>query len=357
MPQNSTKKITRRAFARRVAYTMVMEAKKRASRMFFRQRLFQAHLQDLQSLEDFEDLGIADGVFVCPICGNQYTEDSNQFSIGHVWPDVLRKGNRFHSHAVLLCEYCNHTAGSRGDAQIGRAIEEAEAHATRRYPERRMIFRSHENPREPLKINASISILDVEEGEGSSGTITLSPMRNNPANIRRLKGGEKFDVSIEPHPLLRPQLVQAGWVTSAFLLAFYALGYRYMLSAAAEQIRNYLWSSFNTDEPALPECVRIGSLPKDEAPYVRPEILITIPLNPIDLVILRIRAQRTVIDLPLPFNPEVLHAILREKAPEIFVATTGKIKWDFPKNSVIEIPIRCTKTQPHECIFDHILGY
>ena len=66
-------------------------------------------------------------------------------------------------------------------------------------------------------------------------------------------------ISYVVHPLhdLKPSLARVGWITSAYLFAFYSLGYRYILHPGLDSVRAYIIKSFKSENEKLYKKSRI----------------------------------------------------------------------------------------------------
>jgi len=53
-----------------------------------------------------------------------------------------------------------------------------------------------------------------------------------------------MNMIIEPTSLINADVTKAGWITSAFLLAFYTFGYRYIANDYMDPVRKYIWGFF-----------------------------------------------------------------------------------------------------------------
>lgn len=222
--------------------------------------LFDNHSTDLKIVRP----GTGDK-FMCPICCAEFSrDDTDRLSIGHVWPKYIREksGSRVACRqVVLLCKSCNSMAGSRGEKQmqLGEMVKDGDKVGTV-YGERRtrVLLAPGE---EPIDLRAAISL---QEGEAAVRVrmafmvdrTTGKWARNDPREQERFRSVE-LDRAISamliyPHHELRAGLPHAGWLTSAYLLAFYTLGYRYILNKSLDPVREYILSSLQcTSEEVL----------------------------------------------------------------------------------------------------------
>jgi hypothetical protein len=260
--------------------------------------LFDRHVQDLASIEPLEI-----PAFVCPICFRVFPAAMrNEFiaqkkiSVGHVWPKGIRRRGQNRNQKVVLCKDCNSSTGTKGDS------------AWQKYEEYRAIFEQGGiflpvitlEPRDPSD-GESITFRAGFEKEGTNVSIifTRDPRTgqpdHNPAitekaeryirnGIRRLEISDAYKA--EDHYLL----VQAGWYASAYLMAFYTFGYRYILKAYLDPIRRFILASYQ-ETFALEagrrldgsDHVELDELPwavrKHDAIYPEPDIKLVLPLN------------------------------------------------------------------------------
>ncbi len=225
----------------------------------FLDNLFNAHTKDLNDVYP----GQGD-VIVCPIClriSPRIEIEEKVLTDGHVWPKYFRKiSKKAKNMHVLLCSECNHKAGSRGDKhmQLEEQIRAGEA-IGRWYGSRRVqLFKM---PGEkPIDLNVKIS------GEMSNLTISgridknKQWVDNSPEDQARfqeiVERGKEVSILIHPYTDVDSEKVPVGWITSAYLMAFYALGYRYILHPSLNPVREYITSSINpdiTEQPVLPQ--------------------------------------------------------------------------------------------------------
>ncbi|MBZ0292234.1 MAG: hypothetical protein K8L99_06665 [Anaerolineae bacterium] len=210
--------------------------------------LFNRHLDNLRSV-----CPEAADVFVCPICFTVFPRnealDPLRVNLGHIWPKFIRNTIESdvakHQH-VLLCESCNSKAGYRGDHEmqefeIARQGDEAGT-PTRK---RRIIIRPSNGDQE-LQLRAF-----YKSTGDKTASLTFRDHRNaftyNEKYRRYREYAEqqvRCDVYVLPHDA-NWHLAQAGWLTSAYLYAFYTFGYRYIFHKSLDLVRNYILSSLD----------------------------------------------------------------------------------------------------------------
>ncbi|MEQ8676399.1 MAG: hypothetical protein RLP44_04930 [Aggregatilineales bacterium] len=270
----------------------------------------------------------ADVVFVCPICFSIFTYEEAQnpanVNLGHIWPKYIRNTTEDESvkhQQVLLCTCCNSQAGSIGDNQM-QEFEitrqgEKEGKPSRK---RKMSFISRNR-------QESFSIYDYfNKEDGKSGSITFEGTPDKfkyNKDYRRIDelitNQEHFDLIVYPHEASW-DLAQVGWLTSAYLFAFYTFGYRYIFHNSLDKVRNYILRSFEGEtkydlepNPLKNVCVSICNVHYEETP----NILYILPKQGTDQIhFLEINFLDRHIRLP---GREHYIFILESDDPEIFV--------------------------------------
>jgi hypothetical protein len=328
----------------------------------FLETLFQMHLADLK--DTF--VGIGD-LFVCPICLAEFTSKdihNKKLTDGHVWPEYIREKSRSTlatQQRVLLCAECNNKAGSHGDKQmqLREAIKDAEKEG-QIYGERRVQVILTPG-KEPINLRATSRI---QKGDTIKGQITFAVdkrtglwARNNPKEQERflsIEQGKTFSVLIHSHHEIKANLPKAGWLTSAYLLAFYTFGYRYILHESLDPVREYILSSFKDipdEELKLPQSKDIGLHECSEHFYNNPEIGVVIPVDGKSFVHLQVSFLDYHIRLPFHFVPHVLQALM-SGVPEVY----NKLPEIAGSEGYLYTPVMCNKTDGHECKWDYVLG-
>lgn len=315
------------------------------------QKLYHAHNADLSSVNP--DLG---DKIVCPICLGIFTVDdieNNKLTDGHVWPDYIRdKSREARSHRVLLCHRCNTLSGSRGDKQmqLREKIKESDENGEF-YGERLMkIVRGPANKLIELRVSLS------KTGE-LSYSFKSNWKRNNPKEIERLRtlqaDDTKGSIQIHPHHELITGLSEVGWITSGFLFAFYSLGYRYIFQEALIPARNYILESFRSiDTISQFQSSDFGIREYPVNRFPDPEIGIVIPVDGQTNVHLQIDYLSYQISLPFLFVPEVLTELINIGMPDY----KDKLQEIIETDGNLYIRVHCTKTEPHDCIWDYVMG-
>ena len=224
-----------------------------------KEHLFDKHLDNLRNVYQTED-----DIFICPICFGPYTKSdirNGKLTIGHIWPKYFREQSRGNSNnsTVLLCATCNSKAGSFGDAAM-QCMEDyfssQQIHQSYNKPQVIYIYAPHEPLSHPfIKIQALV--------RKDADSVALTPCRDKKGNPlfngqdwikaqKYLKDGGTMVI----HPYGADwergiegitktwKIAQVGLLTSAYLYAFYALGYGYILQQCLDPVRSYIRASF-----------------------------------------------------------------------------------------------------------------
>ena len=325
----------------------------------FLNSLFDSHTKDLNDVYP----GQGD-VFVCPICTRIFPREAINEKVltdGHVWPKYFRgKSQKAKDMRVLLCNDCNHTAGSRGDKhmQVDEQIKDGESKGEWYGSRHVQLFKK---PGSGV-VNLNVKITGDTKNITVSGRIDKNKRWIDGSPEDQTKFQEIIDkgepVSILIHPLkgIDHQKVPQGWITSAYLMAFYSLGYRYIINSSLNPVREYI--SAVPDSNSLEKII----YPRDENFTIReyqsalfsdPEINFIIPWATDRLVYLQINFSRYEVRLPFRYVSSVLDLLFKEQKQQI-----AYILSQFPdeEDKFLSIPIYCTKLKLHECFFDKLLG-
>lgn len=226
-----------------------------ADKSIIRKNLFNRHTLDLSQV-----FRKPVDVFGCPICfmGFQSSDlEGNLLTIGHVWPDGLikylsQKLNQARSiHAnkkVLLCYDCNHGSGSENDGSLTEFSRFRDIRATGEYyrPQVSILF-------EPNRKAYNAGSIRVKQTGNNSGTIRFPRNPRNgmplyPPDLRQRmeEKGECFTIILEEKFDIPGEWDRAkvSLLTSAYLMAFYAFGYRYILHSQLNEVRSIIKESF-----------------------------------------------------------------------------------------------------------------
>lgn len=324
--------------------------------------LFRQHLADLSSVRQ-EDVS----TFICPICLSEYTEDaidSGDLTDGHVWPEYLRqkgKGGIADQQRVLLCKKCNNTAGSRGDKQMQLREKVKDGEKAGQLFDERHVQILPGSGEEPVNLRARIVLSndDMTKGQISFQVDkeTGQWSRNNPSEQERFLGITKdrtFGLVVYPPHELRSRIARVGWITSAYLFAFYTLGYRYILMPGMQVVRDYILNSFDDDASDNLEVPKLENFGISECKVhynEDPAIGLVIPMNREESDYLQVSFLDYHIRLPVYYVAYVIEAMIQSSS-EIM----KEIQENVGTERYLYIPIACNKSDGHECKWDYILG-
>lgn len=323
------------------------------------ERLFKAHSNDFASF----DTKYPDH-FVCPICYEIFPHEginSGTLSVGHIWPDAIRKKSGaeiIKRQIVMLCKECNNNAGRRGDNQMQlREISKDEEKKGVLFGERRVEIIPG-LPEKPIELHAQLKLNQGDEVQGKI-VFTLDNAkkwaRNNPKERDRFEALSKekpFSMIVYPFHKIKPFLSEVGWITSAYLLAFYTFGYRYICNPDLNRVREYITHSF-TDKPDPP--------PKDEDfkiqecsshSFQEPQIGLVIPLDGKTPVHIEISLFDYHIRLPFHHYNQPILAVLIQRNEEI----SKNMEKLTNEGAKLFVKVDCTKMDSHDCIWDYVLG-
>jgi hypothetical protein len=176
--------------------------------------------------------------YPCPLCARGFGRaalDDGTLTIEHAPPEAL--GGR---PICLTCKDCNRTAGHTVDAQMRRRETSFDFAAG-----------TMEKPH-PARFQIGETSVNVDFYFGPAGIMVIGdPKRNHPAAQAsfqaefesRVGPGRTDDFSFTVTPLKighKAQLDLVGWLRSAYLVAFAALGYRYIFQSRLEVVRRQL---------------------------------------------------------------------------------------------------------------------
>jgi len=219
-----------------------------------RKKLFISHVTDLQNV-----CPKAASVFVCPICFNVLTEDglsNGDLTNGHVWSKAFVReystSERAKHQQVLLCNDCNSRSGDSGEGTLVRF------EAFRRTREAGQFYRPSTRvfPSRGVHEPAELGSISVEFKKDRQGLNLRFPVHKktgqplyNPREKQKSKEyftrGPCTVIVEETYPFKdKWQYAQVALLTSAYLLAFYSFGYRYILHSYLDPVREYIRNSF-----------------------------------------------------------------------------------------------------------------
>jgi hypothetical protein len=99
----------------------------------------------------------------------------------------------------------------------------------------------------------------------------------------------------------------------------------------------------------------MGEYKNKQIYYSEPQLEVNVPLNPPDPVSVQVKLYSYVVNLPFSFFSSVMVPFLEVVAPQIF-DKDGSLRKDIGLDTFLAISVQCTKTGPHECIWDYVLG-
>lgn len=321
--------------------------------------LFDSHTQDLNDVYS----GQGD-VFVCPVCMRIFPREAiNEKALtdGHVWPKYFRsKSQKARNMRVLLCSHCNHTAGSHGDKhmQIDEQIKDGEAKGEWYGSRKVQLFNQPGN----RVVNLNVNIIGDAKKFTVSGRVDknkrwIDGSPHDQAGFQEIiNKSESVSILIHPPKGLDHQKVPQGWITSAYLMAFYSLGYRYIIDSSLNPVRDYIRKTLdenNSEKVNYPQDENFTIREYKSAYCSDPEINFIIPWVAEKLVYLQVKFSRYEVRLPFRFVSSVLDMLFDEQKQRIASALS-----QFPdgEDKFLSIPIYCTKLNPHECFFDILFG-
>lgn len=327
--------------------------------------LYKSHVADFKSVyPDEEDL------FVCPICLRMFPEyaiDEGYLTDGHIWPADMRKISKVaNDQGVLLCRDCNNSAGSRGDVQmqlyekIKLTDKNGELYGIRTV---QLIV----NPGEkPIQMRVNVSKKDdttftitgrLNKKKQWLGSSPEDHARFLDITNRSMETQQRFSVIVNQPKEFKPNLVSAGWITSAYLMAFYTFGYRYILHTEFNFIREYIQSSFDPDLEktlVLPATEDFHIYTSDEVNFPDPAIRISIPVNSDQKVRLEVCFLKYEVSLPLLLDSNIFKGLWSIISEQLRGQQLPPVKEG--ESACVYLFIHCSKTVVHDCIYDYLLG-
>lgn len=248
-----------------------------------RKKLFEIHNKDLRQI-----YGEIDDVIICPLClgiFNRVDLIQKNLTDGHVWPDGFTK---IHSNMlkanqrVLLCQTCNSKSGTYNDASL---IEFTKARLARDNGQ-------YVRPKTEVKLEPTNKILDL-------GSLWIKEINDRSIRFRFPKNLDYSDLR-DPRVLKIKQFLQHSekgnftffvretypgplkWsrsrvslLTCGYLMAFYTLGYSYILHSNLDETRAIIQRSFRIerDKPPVFEDMELISVnPCTSHFYAEPQI-------------------------------------------------------------------------------------
>jgi len=323
-------------------------------------QLFEAHTKDLN---DFRP-GMGE-VVVCPICLSIIPREAISQKLltdGHVWPTVVRNTSKLaRSMHVLLCSKCNHTAGSWGDKQmqvselVKNGDETGDLYGTRE-------IQIIKNPGEkPIKMIVNVSSNHDDKSFTISGRIDkdLNWIDGSPEDQARFREvyekSERVTIIINPYRELKSQFVRAGWIMAAYLMAFYHLGYRYILHQSLDPVRDYILQSFDpitAKDLIHPDEVNFTVREYKSEYFPDPELSFIYPLEFNQRVYLQVNCIKYEIRLPFRYVRSVFESLVREGMPDF----DEKLPELQKTGGCLFFPIQQTKADGSLSLYDYLIG-
>jgi hypothetical protein len=326
----------------------------------FLNQLFDAHTKDLN---DFQP-GMGD-VVLCPICLSIIPREAISKKLltdGHVWPKSVRKISKLASsmHA-LLCSECNHTAGSRGDKQmkvsglVKKGDETGDLYGKR---EVQII----KNPGEtPIKLIGTVTRHPDDNSITITGRIdkNLNWLDGSPEDQVRFREvyekGEPVTIIINSYRELKTQFVHAGWITASYLMAFYRLGYRYILHQSLNPVRDYILQSFDpvaAKNLTHPDEVNFTVREYKSQYFPDPQLVFIYPLENNQRVYLQVSFFEYEIRLPFRFVQPILEGLVRMAMPDF----NKKLPELQKTGDCLTFPIQQIKADGNVSFYDYLIG-
>ncbi|MFE9381106.1 HNH endonuclease [Streptomyces sp. NPDC006855] len=216
--------------------------------------LFRRALEQLQLADRLPNT--QDDYYACPCCLIAYPFEAVEAKVlttEHVPPDAL--GGR---GMLLTCKHCNNNAGRYFDVH---AIKRANVHNF-------LLRRETNRPVRAVFLADGISVRGEVQSYGTGWLMQGVPKQNDPAMLaahekalrEASERGEAPTFTFTLTERFSPQHADLSWIRSAYLAAFAALGWRYILRAALDPIRAQLKSNSPTELPLI-----IGFNPKADS--------------------------------------------------------------------------------------------
>lgn len=325
------------------------------AKLTHRHQLFDAHTKDLNEM-----LREPKEIIFCPICQYGFDRrdvDTGIVNTGHVWPDNIGQESKKIRHIqVLLCESCN-TKSKKAENQMQDYDTLRRAEASGKLGVRKVKFLDEETGK-TIEFRAN-----VEQNSQSlklSGRVDRDEnfLDSDPKNQVRLKaifmGGKKVNITIEPTKKYDLGKVPAAWITSAYLMAYHALGYRYIFQRDVQTVRDFILNSFENDSKEIdpPKDENFAVERYEDSYYPDPLVQLIFPPGTTAKVYILVSFLDTAVRLPFLYEP-AYYAKLLGHIRLLFGEELRKLESD---NRPFVLPVNCTKTKAHDCIFDYLLG-
>ncbi len=330
------------------------------SKTQFLNRLFDAHAKDLQEFYAEEE-----DIFICPICMTGFSRDAikeKNVTDGHVWPKSIRmvskKARNMH---VLLCADCNHVAGERGDAQMQLHEEIRKGEETGKPHRSRIVHLRRKQDDIPISLNAVVSYNLEDKSITVSGRLDRdakwrdSRPEDQARFMELFQKQEPVDILIHPPRDYKPELAEAGWITSAYLMGFYSLGYRFIFHPSLDPVREYILNSFDKtikENPVKLNPDDFGIWEQKSGHSADPELLFMVPFELGKRVYLQANCLKYEIRLPFRYRYPVLMPILHRIIPGFAI----KLPSLREAKETVFFSIPHNKISGHRSWYDDLLG-
>jgi hypothetical protein len=323
--------------------------------------LFENHLADLKDIYPLNK-----DIFICPICFRQYNYSDikkEKLTRGDIWPKYIREKSG-KQQIVLLCKDCNSLAGEHGDAQMNMIEQIKDGDEKGELYGKRRIQITKQDGSPLIKINAHV------KKDKDTNAITLSWKLNNKeawdGNDGRMKQtieglvgkAEPLSIFIDGNPIKetepRPELAPVGWITSAYLFAFYTFGYRYIFHHTLDPVREYILSSFDKEQHKNLKAsyATFGIREYKDKFFETPTIEIILPFEE-EVIYLQIQLFKYQIKLPFHYSQADFSDFIYSRMPDInerlpeLKKSVGHLYFEILNHSKANCP---------ECMLDYILG-
>jgi len=320
-------------------------------------KLFDAHTADLNDIliEPKEIIG-------CPICLRVFFKDAIDQRLvndGHVWPKDIRKMSKRAGHMqVVLCQSCN--------ARSSPADKQMQLHEKIRTGDQsgnlygvRLIHVQEEDGDKPLELRVAVRIIDNRTLQVTGRVYKNKRVRDsNPKDLERLlaisEKRKKVMVTMYGPRDFKPEIVPAAWITSAYLMAFYALGYRYIMQPSMQKVRDYILKSFekSTTKMDAPKEEDFSLKIYEGEYFADPVVAMIYPPDKDKQAFIQVSFLSYEVRLPFMYEPSAMKVIM-----DIIENQHGeRYKEQVESGKPLFFGIKCTKTVIHNCMFDWIMG-
>lgn len=262
----------------------------------------------------------------CPLCLRGFPEQKIDLLTREHVPPLSLGGHRL----VLTCKDCNGGAG-------GRTGVDTHARRAERYLD--FALGTMEEPR-PAELSVGSLKQRVEVCRSSGGLSILGLPKNNPPEttrqiqdaMERMVGGERRSLRFSfPKDEYSPQHQRISWLRAAYLAAFAALGYRYILRSILDPVRKQI---LDPDK----EVIHTFKLVDAAAPPDRRSIVFV--SDPDWVRGLAVQMGRHIVLLPLHDDDSSFYERLKGDATaESKIELRGKLQLTWPRGPVFAFDV------------------